>query len=113
MLYSVLDAVVVVVHCGEKRTGQGLKPQVPVGRGTGMSIWDRSQGILCCGMSMYGMMGAVGRLDGWVAGWKAGGDNAEIDGINKWCRRMLRKLYASSTSISTMICWSCCWSCCC
>ena len=45
VLYSVLDAVmVVVVHCGEKENGRGLNPRVPVGRGAGVSIWGSEPG---------------------------------------------------------------------
>ena len=41
VLYSVLDAVVVVVvHCGEKENGRG----VPVGRRAGVSIWGSKPG---------------------------------------------------------------------
>jgi hypothetical protein len=63
VLYSVLDVMVVVVHCGEKEN----RPRAESTSSAGTQNWCVDLGIgarvfLCCGLSMYGMMSAVGGL---------------------------------------------------
>ena len=63
-----------------KRTGRGLNPRVPVGRGTGVSIWDRSQGIF---VLRYVYVLYSEPLAGWLGEGPAGLTMCEIGGINK------------------------------
>jgi hypothetical protein len=67
VLYSVRNAVVVVVHCEERKN----RPRAESVRASRTRNWCGDLGIgvgvfSCCGMSMDGMMSAVAGLDGWV-----------------------------------------------